>query len=474
MSLFIGGHWEARAETIAVTDPATGEVVGEVAKGRAQDAVNAILAAERAFPDWRATPADERARFLRRVAGDLHAQRETLARELTREQGKPLADAIGEVQSAADVFEWYAEEGRRVYGEMLPAPAPGRRFWVWREPIGVVAVITPWNYPMQTVARKVATALAAGCTAVVKPSSLTPLSAVALMHVLEDAGLPAGVVNLVTGPAEEIGGVLASHPSVRKITFTGSTEVGKRLMADASSTVKSLSLELGGHAPLMVFDDADLDRAVEGAVTARFRSMGQICHSANRILVQRGILPEFRTRFVEAVKALKVAPGLETGAQIGPLINEAAVRRCQRHVDDAVAHGATLLAGGFRPTSGALSRGTFFVPAVLDACHADMLVAQEETFGPVAPILPFDTEQEAVQMANRTPYGLAAYFFTRDLGRAVRVAEGLEAGVIGLNDARASGISTPFGGVKESGFGREGGHWGIDEFLVAKSVAVRL
>lgn len=474
MSLFIGGRWEDRSETIAVTDPATGDVVGQVAKGNAQDAVRAVLAAERAFPGWRAVPADQRARFLRRVAEALRAQREELARRLTAEQGKPLADALGEVQSAADVFEWYAEEGRRVSGEMLPAPAPGRRFWVWREPVGVVAVITPWNYPMQTVARKVATALAAGCTAVVKPSSLTPLSAVALMHILEEAGLPDGAVNLVTGPAEEIGGVLSSHPSVRKITFTGSTEVGKRLMAAASTTVKSLSLELGGHAPLLVFDDADLERAIEGAVTARFRSMGQICHSANRILVQRQVLPEFRERFVEAVKALKVAPGLTPGAQIGPLINEAAVARCEQHVAQAVSAGATLLTGGVRPDNEALARGTFFMPAVLDACDSDMLVAREETFGPVAPLIPFDTEEEGLSIANHTPYGLAAYFFTRDLGRAVRVAEGLEAGVIGLNDARASGISTPFGGVKESGFGREGGHWGIDEFLVAKSVAVRL
>ncbi len=474
MSLFIDGRWEERPERIPVTDPATGEVVGEVSRGSAKDAERAVEAAARAFAAWRAVPADQRAQPLHRVAAMLREQREELARGLTREQGKPLADARGEIQSAADVFDWYAEEGRRVHGEVLPAPAADRRFWVWREPVGVAAVITPWNYPMQTVARKVATALAAGCTAVVKPSGLTPLSAVALMRILEAAEVPAGCVNLVTGPADEIGGVLTSHPQVRKISFTGSTEVGKLLMAQASGTVKSLSLELGGHAPLLVFDDADLDRAVQGAVTARFRSMGQICHSANRIFVQRGIWPRFRERYAQAVASLKVAPGLESGAQIGPLINEAAVARCERHVQDAVARGAKLLVGGTRPREGALARGTFFLPAVLDECSPEMLVTREETFGPVAPILPFDDEAQALAGANATPYGLAAYLFTRDLGRAVRVAEGLEAGVIGLNDARAAGTPTPFGGVKESGFGREGGHWGIDEFLVTKSVAVTL
>jgi len=473
-ALFIDGRWETREATIPVQDPANGEVVGEVARGDAADARRAVEAADRARHLWRSMPADARAVRLRRVAAAISERAEELARLLTREQGKPLKDARGEVQSAAEQFQWYAEEGRRVLGDVLPAPAPDRRYWVWREPVGVSAVITPWNYPIQTVARKVATALAAGCTAVVKPSSLTPLSAVALMHILEEADIPPGVVNLVTGPAGEIGSVLTAHPLVRKITFTGSTEVGKQLMAEAASTVKSLSLELGGHAPLLVFDDADLSTAVQGAVTARFRSMGQICHSANRILVQRGILPAFRDAFRNAVLKLKVAPGLEPGADIGPLINEEAVARAERHVQDALERGAILLAGGTRPREEPLNRGTFFNPAVLDHCTPEMLVAREETFGPVAPIISFDTEEEGIRLANNTPYGLAAYFFTTNLARAVRVAERLEAGVIGLNDPRASGISTPFGGIKESGFGREGGHYGIEEFLVTKSIAVSL
>ncbi len=473
-SLYIDGQWEDRDDTIAVQDPATGEVVENVARGRAGDAVRAVEAAAREWERWRQVPADTRAVRLRRVAALILEHQEELARLLTREQGKPLSDARGEVQSASEQFLWYAEEGRRVHGDVLPAPAPDRRFWVWREPVGVSAVITPWNYPIQTVARKTAAALAAGCTVVVKPSSLTPLSAVELVRLIEQADIPPGVVNLVTGPAEEIGGVLTTHPAVRKITFTGSTEVGKRLMAEASSTVKSLSLELGGHAPLLVFADADLDKAVRGAVTARFRSMGQICHSANRILVHQDILPAFRAAFTAAVAALKVAPGLEAGSQIGPLINEAAVLRAERHVQDAVDQGATLLTGGTRGRDPGLLQGTFFLPAVLDNCTPAMLVAREETFGPVAPLIPFRHEEEAVAEANRTPYGLAAYLFTRDLARALRVAEHLEAGVIGLNEARASGISTPFGGVKESGFGREGGHYGIEEFLVTKSIAVSL
>lgn len=476
MSLYIDGAWERPTgdQDIEVLDPATGATVGRVRRGTAADAVRAVEAAARAFSSWRATPADARARLLRAAAAELRQRLDALAEQLTREQGKPLQDARGEINASAELFDWYAEEGRRVHGEVLPAPSTDRRFWVWREPVGVTAVITPWNYPMLTVARKVATALAAGCTTVIKPSSLTPLSAVSLVEILEQVGLPAGTVNLVTGPAEEIGDVLLSHPSVRKVSFTGSTAVGKRLMAEASTTVKSLSLELGGQAPLLVFDDADLERAVRGAVTARFRAMGQICHSANRILVQRGILPEFRARYVEAVSALKVAPGMEPGAQIGPLINEAAVARCERHVADAVKRGATLLVGGVRPREGDLARGTFFLPAVLDGCSSDMLVTQEETFGPVAPLIPFTDEAEALAQANNTPYGLAAYLFTQNLGRAVRVAEGLEAGVVGLNDPYASGTATPFGGVKQSGFGREGGHWGIEEYLVTKSVAVAL
>ena len=470
--LYIDGRWEERDETVEVTNPATGETVGRVAWGTREDARLAVEAAVRAARGWRDTPSDARADILRRVAAALRDQSEELARTVTLEQGKPLADARGEVRSAADATEWYAEEGRRVAGAVLQPPGANRRLWVWREPVGVTGVITPWNYPLQQAARKVATLLAAGCTGVVKPSQLTPMSAVRLFEILEQAGVPAGVINLVQGPPDQIGTVLATHPLVRKLTFTGSTAVGRLLMEQAAGTVKSLSLELGGHAPLLVFDDADLDRAVEGAVTARFRSMGQICHSANRILVQDGILSAFRERFVDAVRTLKVGPGLEAGVSIGPLINEAAVERAERHVADARNGGATLLIGGGRPQAPGLRRGSFFEPTVLDGVRPEMLVCREETFAPVAPILPFHDEEEAVALANDTPYGLAAYVFTRDLGRALRVSERLEAGVIGLNDARAATISTPFGGVKQSGFGREGGRFGIEEFLVEKSIAV--
>jgi succinate-semialdehyde dehydrogenase/glutarate-semialdehyde dehydrogenase len=357
---------------------------------------------------------------------------------------------------------------------VLPAPGPDRRLWVWREPIGVTAVLTPWNYPLQQPARKLATLLAAGCTAVLKPSAVTPLSAVALVRIIEAAGIPPGVVNLVNGPPAELGAVLATHPAVRKLTFTGSTAVGRLLMQQAAGTVKSLSLELGGHAPLIVFADADLERAVAGAVTARFRATGQICHSANRILVQDSILPAFRARFAEAVRALRVGPGWENGVEIGPLINEEAVARVERHVADAVAGGAAVLVGGRRPGDPALAAGHFFEPTVLDGCGPDMLVCREETFGPVAPLLSFRDEDDAVALANATPYGLAAYLFRRDVGRAIRVTERLEAGVVGLNDPRASAVSAPFGGIKQSGFGREGGPEGLDEFLVTKSVALSL
>ena len=473
-SLFIGGHWVDTADHVEVTNPADGQVVGEVSRAGAAETAAAVDAAWRAWPDWRRTPADRRADLLRRVTELMYDHQEELAHLLTSEQGKPLSDARGEIIGSAELFRWYAEEGRRVHGEVLPAPGPDRRFWVWPEPIGVVGVITPWNYPCLTVARKVAAALAAGCTVVIKPALLTPLSAVALARLAEEAGLPAGTVNLVTGPSSEIGPVLMSRPEVRKITFTGSTEVGRQLMREAAATIKSLSLELGGHAPLVVFADADLDRAVAGAVTARFRSSGQICHSANRIYVERSVLGEFSQRFAAAVAALKVAPGNQPGAQIGPLIDAAAVDRADRHVRDAVALGARVLTGGRRPTEEPLDRGTFYLPTVLADCDHRMVVTREETFGPVAPVIAFDTEEEAVALANDTSYGLAAYLFTRDLGRAVRVAEALEAGIIGLNDARASWTYTPFGGIKESGFGREGGHWGIEEFLTVKSVAVTL
>lgn len=464
--LFIDGGWRNAQDgaTFSVRNPSTGALVASVASATRADAKAAVAAAEAALPRWRATTAKARAAILRRWYELVVANADALAEILTAEQGKPLAEARGEILYGAAFIEWYAEEGKRVYGETIPTNDPDRRLLVLKQPIGVCAAITPWNFPMAMIPRKAGPALAAGCTMVLKPASATPLSALALAALAEEAGLPPGVFNVVPGSARAVGAELAESPIVRKLTFTGSTEVGKALMAQCAGTVKKLSLELGGNAPLIVFDDADLDAAVAGAVASKFRNAGQTCVCANRILVQAGIHDAFVERFAAAVSALRVGDGFEAGVEIGPLIDEAAIEKVEGHVADAVERGARVVAGGGRHPRG----GTFFEPTVIAGATAQMRVAREETFGPLAPVFRFETEEEAIAMANATEYGLAAYYFTRDVGRVFRVGEALDFGVIGLNTGLFSYEGAPFGGLKESGVGREGSRMGIEEFVEVK------
>lgn len=469
-ALYIDGKWQTPASLncFAVTNPATGVELAQVPlAGRAETCL-AIAAAKRAFGDWAKLPARDRSRLLRRWHNLILENIEDLARILTAEQGKPLAEARGEIAYGAAFFEWYAEEGKRIYGETIPAPRSDQRLLVLRQPIGVCAAITPWNFPMAMIPRKAAPALAAGCTMVLKPASATPLSALALAELADRAGIPAGVFNVVPGSAGEVGDELVTNPAVRKVTFTGSTSVGRELMAKASGTIKKLSLELGGNAALLVFDDADLEAAVSGTIASKFRNMGQTCVCANRIFVQDGIYDDFVNALAKAVSELTVGDGFEDGIQQGPLIDEAAVRKTEEHVQDAVKKGANVVVGGKRHTLG----GTYFEPTVVANATPEMLVMHEETFGPLAPIFRFHTEEEAIEMANDTEYGLAAYFFTRDNARIWRVGEALEAGVIGVNTGVTSYEGAPFGGVKASGVGREGSHLGIDEFLEVKYLCI--
>ncbi len=467
---YIDGQWVAPdgGPTIAVDDPATGAVIGRVPRLGASDARHAIDAAARAFPAWQARPARERAAVLRRWFELMLAHQDDLARLMTIEQGKPLAESKGETVYAASFLEWFAEEAKRVYGDTIPAPQPDKRILVLKQPVGVVACITPWNFPLAMITRKAGPALAAGCTVVLKPASQTPFSALALAELAARAGVPAGVLNVVTGPAAEIGGELTSNPLVRKLSFTGSTDVGKVLMAQCAGTVKKLSLELGGNAPFIVFDDADLDRAVEGAIVSKYRNTGQTCVCANRLLVQDGVYDAFAARLVEAVRSLVPGDGLEAGATQGPLIDDRAVDKVESHVADAVAKGARVLVGGRRHARG----GRFYEPTVLGDVTPAMAVAREETFGPVAPLFRFRSEAEAVTLANDTEFGLAAYFYGRDLARVWRVAEALEYGIVGVNTGLISTEVAPFGGVKESGLGREGSKYGLDEFLEIKYVCL--
>ncbi|MCF6508110.1 NAD-dependent succinate-semialdehyde dehydrogenase [Blastococcus sp. MG754426] len=461
--LLIDGEWVAASDggVLPVTDPATGEVLARVACATAADVERALASAQAALGPWAATPAPQRAAVLRRWHQLVLDNAGQLARILTAEQGKPLAEAEGEIRYGATFIEWYAEEAKRLYGETIPTNAHGRRLLTIRQPVGVTAAITPWNFPMAMIARKVGPALAAGCPMIVKPASETPLSALALAELGRQAGLPRGVLQVVHGDAVVVGGVLTSSPVVRALSFTGSTEVGKLLMRQCADTVKRVALELGGNAPVLVFDDADLDRAVEGAIASKFRNAGQTCVCANRILVQAGIHDRFVERFTAAVAGLRVGNGFDPASQQGPLIDDAAVGKVDRHVQDAVARGARVELGGRPHALG----GTFYEPTVLVGARPDMLVAREETFGPVAPVFRFETEEEAVALANDTPSGLAAYLFTRDLGRTWRVGEALEFGVVGVNTGLISYEGAPFGGVKESGTGREGSRHGIDEFL---------
>ena len=463
---YIDGQWVGAdsAATLDVINPATGEVLARVPAIHASETRRAIDAADRAWPAWRARPAVERAALLDRWCQAMLDNLDDLALILTCEQGKPLTEAMGEIRYGASFVKWFAEEARRVYGETMQAPSGDRRLLTLKQPVGVCAAITPWNFPNAMITRKCAPALAAGCTIVVKPSDLTPLSALALAVLAERVGIPAGVFNVVTGMPAGIGEELTGNPTVRKISFTGSTAVGRLLMRQSAEHIKRLSLELGGNAPFIVFDDADLEQAVAGVMLSKFRNAGQTCVCANRILVQDGIYDRFALRLVEEVGRLKVGDGLDAGVNVGPLINAAAVSKVARHIDEALSQGARLLCGGIPD-----GESQFVQPTVLGEAHAGMLLANEETFGPVAPLMRFSTEEEALALANATPYGLGAYFFTQDLRRSWRFGEALEFGMIGLNTGLISMDVAPFGGIKQSGVGREGSKYGLDEYLEVKA-----
>jgi succinate-semialdehyde dehydrogenase / glutarate-semialdehyde dehydrogenase len=463
---YIGGRWcdADSGATLDVNNPATGEVLGTVPMMGANETRRAIEAAKDAFADWRRKPAKERSILLRRWHDLIMANVEDLGALMTAEQGKPVTEAKGEVAYAASFIEWFAEEAKRVYGDTIPSPWSDRRLVVIKQPIGVCAAMTPWNFPAAMITRKAGPALASGCTMVAKPASATPFSALALAVLAERVGIPAGVFNVLTGSSKAIGGEMTSNPDVRKVTFTGSTEVGRLLMKQSADTIKKLSLELGGNAPFVVFDDADLDAAVEGAIISKYRNAGQTCVCANRLYVQAGVYDAFAQKLVTAVKKLKVGNGFEAGVLQGPLIDQAAVEKVEEHVQDAVSQGARVLLGGKRHALGQ----TFFEPTVLADVTPKMKVAREETFGPVAPLFRFQTDEQAIQMANDTEFGLASYFYSRDIGRIWRAAEGLECGMVGVNTGLISNEVAPFGGVKQSGLGREGSHYGIEEFLEIK------
>ncbi len=467
---YVNGEWVDAHDgaVVAVNNPADDAQLGTVPMLGAAETRQAIAAAAAALPAWRSATAKARAQVLRRLHDLMLAHTDDLARLMTAEQGKPLAESRGEIAYAAAFLEWFAEEGKRVYGDVIPGHAPDRRIVVLKQPVGVVAAITPWNFPAAMITRKLGPALAAGCTFVVKPASQTPYSALALAELAHRAGVPAGVFNVVTGSASAIGGELTRNPDVRKLTFTGSTEIGKLLLAQCADTVKKVSMELGGNAPFIVFDDADLDVAVEGAMASKYRNTGQTCVCANRILVQSGVHDEFVGRLADAVALLRVGDGLKGETDQGPLIDMAAVEKVEEHIADALARGARVVAGGGRHDLG----GTFFQPTLLTGVTPQMAVSREETFGPLAPVYRFDTEAEAVALANDTQYGLAAYFCTRDLGRAWRVAEALEYGIVGLNTGIISTEVAPFGGVKESGMGREGSRYGIEDYLEIKYLCI--
>jgi succinate-semialdehyde dehydrogenase / glutarate-semialdehyde dehydrogenase len=467
---YVDGQWcnADSGKTFPIVNPSTGATLADVPDMGAAETRRAIDAASSALPGWRAKTAKERAIILRRWFDAMMAAESDLAVVLTSEQGKPLAEARGEIAYGASFVEWFAEEGKRAYGDVIPTTQADKRIVVLKEPIGVCAAITPWNFPNAMITRKVAPALAAGCTVVLKPAEQTPLSALAITELAERAGLPRGVLNVVTGDARAIGGELTANPKVRKLSFTGSTEVGKLLMKQCSSTMKKLSLELGGNAPFIVFDDADLDAAADGAIASKYRNAGQTCVCANRLLVEDAIYDAFSAKLVERVRKFKVGDGLEEGVNIGPLIDEPAIAKVRTHIDDAVKKGAKLALGGGPHRAGKL----FFEPTVLTEATSSMLLAREETFGPVAPLFRFRGEAEAVRLANDTEYGLAAYFYGRNMARIWRVAEALEYGIIGVNTGIISMEVAPFGGMKESGIGREGSKYGLDEYLEVKYVCL--
>jgi succinate-semialdehyde dehydrogenase / glutarate-semialdehyde dehydrogenase len=467
---YIDGQWlDARSGgTKPVTNPATGAVLGTVPYMGADETRAAIEAAAAAFPAWAGRTAKDRSTLLRRWYDLMLANADDLATLMTAEQGKPLAEAKGEITYAASFIEWFAEEAKRVYGDVIPGHQPDKRIFVLRQPVGVVAAITPWNFPAAMITRKAGPALAAGCTFVCKPAMQTPYSALAMAELAHRAGIPGGVFSVVTGSATAIGGEMTSNPIVRKVTFTGSTEIGKKLMVQSAGTLKKLSLELGGNAPFIVFDDADLDQAVQGAIASKYRNTGQTCVCANRLLVQEGVYDAFVAKLVEAVRKLRVGNGLQGATEQGPLIDDNAVAKVEEHVADALAKGGRIALGGKRHALG----GTFFEPTIITGVKPTMLVAREETFGPVAPVFSFKDEKEAIRMANDTEFGLASYFYTRDLARSLRVAEALEYGIVGLNTGIISTEVAPFGGVKESGFGREGSKYGILDYTELKYLCI--
>ena len=467
---YLDGKWVQAdsGQTITVVNPATGEAIGEVPAMGTAETRRAIEAANRAYPAWRALLAKDRSAILRKLSDLMLANTDDLGAIMTAEQGKPLAEAKGEIAYAASFIEWFAEEAKRIYGDTIPQNAKGRRILVLKEPIGVFAAITPWNFPSAMITRKAGPGWAAGCTGVIRPASQTPFSALALAVLAERAGMPAGVCNVLTGPSGPMGAELTSNPHVRKLSFTGSTEVGAKLLAMCAPTIKKTSMELGGNAPFIVFDDADLDAAVVGAMGSKFRNTGQTCVCANRILVQDGVYDAFSARLKAAVEAMKVGNGMEPGVSQGPLINAAAVAKVEEHIGDALNRGASVVTGGKRSPLG----GTFFLPTVLANVPLDALIFREETFGPVAPLFRFKTEEEAIRLANDTEFGLAAYFYSRDIGRIFRVGEALEYGLIGINEGIISTAEAPFGGMKSSGLGREGSKYGIEDYLEIKYLAL--
>ncbi|MFS0863990.1 NAD-dependent succinate-semialdehyde dehydrogenase [Fredinandcohnia sp. 179-A 10B2 NHS] len=456
-------------EEIEIINPATKKVIATVPRGGRDDAKKAVDAAHAAFKEWAAKTANERGQLLMKWYQLVDEHKEELGRLMTEEQGKPLKEAIGEIMYANSFISWYAEEGKRIYGETIPASHPNKRILVHKQPVGVIAAITPWNFPAAMITRKVGPALAAGCTAVVKPASQTPLTAIRLAELAGEAGIPKGVINVVTGNARAIGDSWLEDNRVRKITFTGSTEIGKLLMKGAADTVKKISLELGGHAPFIVMDDANLDKAVEGVVGSKFRNAGQTCICTNRIYVHESVADSFQEKFQKAVAGLQVGNGLDEGIDIGPLIDQAALEKVTEHIEDAVSKGAGIMYGGNRLHD---QEGYYHEPTVLVNVTDEMLCMKEETFGPLAPITTFRTEEEAIQRANNSQYGLAAYVFTENIGKAIRISEQLEYGIVGLNDGLPSVAQAPFGGFKESGLGREGGHYGIDEYIEVKYISI--
>lgn len=463
---YVDGRWidADGGGTVAVTNPANGETLAQVARCGTAETRRAIAAAERAQIDWRARTAKERGNLLRKLFDLMMANQEDLARIMTAEQGKPLAESRGEIAYGANFIEWFAEEAKRVYGDTIPGPSPDKRIVCIRQPVGVVACVTPWNFPNAMLTRKLAPALASGCTVVCKPANATPLSAFAIAELAHRAGIPPGVINILAGTTSEIGAEMTGNPTVRKLTFTGSTEVGKQLIQECAATVKRTSMELGGNAPFIVFDDADLDAAIEGAMASKYRNAGQTCVCANRMLVQAGIYDEFAKRLTEAVAGLVVGDGMMEKTTVGPLIDAKAANSVLAMVDDAVGRGGKLTIGGRRAANGE----AFVEPTVITGVTRDMRVFREEIFGPVAPLVKFETESEAIELANDTEFGLAAYFYSRDIGRIWRVAEGLDYGIVGINEGLISNEAAPFGGMKESGNGREGSKYGMDEYLEIK------